>query len=121
MKTTLQLPAPIESYLRGINGRDADAFQSGFADDAIVRDGGREIRGIMAIADWAKHEIFGANVSLELLDANESDHQTIITVKIDGTFDRTGLPDPLVMEHCFTIAQDKITSLTCRLAREKVS
>jgi hypothetical protein len=32
------------------------------------------------------------------------------------TSDRTGRPDPLPMDHCFTIAGDKISVLTCRLA-----
>jgi len=45
----------------------------------------------------------------------EREGQTIVTVKIDGTFDRTGLPDPLVMDLCFTIAGGKIAALTCRL------
>ena len=48
----------------------------------------------------------------------ERDGQTIVTAKIDGTFDRTGLPDPLLMEHCFTVTGDKIATLTCRLAVE---
>jgi len=121
MKTRLQLPTAIESYLRGINGRDAAAFQSSFVDDAVVKDIGREIRGITAIADWARHEIFAVNVSLEPIKAAASDGETIVTVKVDGTFDRTGLPDPLVMEHCFTIVADRIASLTCRLASRKVS
>lgn len=39
-----------------------------------------------------------------------------MTVKIVGRFDRTGRPDPLLMGHYFTIAGDKIMTLTCRLA-----
>ena len=121
METRLQLCAPIETYLRGINSRDAVTFQASFADSAVVKDIGREIRGITAIADWARHEIFAVNVSLELIETAERDGGSVITVKVEGTFDRTGLPDPLVMEHCFTIIEDKIASLTCRLASQKVS
>jgi len=51
--------------------------------------------------------------------AVERDGETILTVKIDGAFDRTGLPDPLLMDHCFTVAGDKIKTLTCRLAGER--
>jgi len=121
MKTRLQLPAAIESYVHAINSRDAAGFETNFAQDAVVKDIGREVRGIAAIAEWAKHEIFAVNVSLKLMDAAERDGQIIITVKIDGTFDRTGLPDPLVMEHRFAILGNKIASLTCRLAGQKVS
>jgi hypothetical protein len=39
-----------------------------------------------------------------------------MTVKIDGTFDRTGLPDPLLMDRCFTVVGDKSATLTCQLA-----
>ena len=74
-----------------------------FALNAVVKDVGREIRGIAAIKEWANQRA-------------ARDGQTIVTVKIDGTFDRTGLPDPLLMDHCFTIAADKISVLTCRLA-----
>jgi hypothetical protein len=83
-----------------------------------VKDVGREIRGMAAIKEWAHREIFAVNVTLEVMGVVERDGETILTVKIDGTFDRTGLPDPLLMDHCFTIAGDKIATLICRLAAE---
>jgi hypothetical protein len=83
-----------------------------------VSDVGREIRGIAAIKEWANREIFAVHVTLEVMEVVERDSQTIVTMKIDGTFDRAGLPDPLLMEHCFTVAGDKIAALTCRLAGE---
>jgi len=119
MEKEIKLPKPVETYIRAINARDADAFQSSFAQDAVVKDVGREIRGIAAIKEWANHEIFDVNVTLEVMAVVERDGQAIVTVKIDGTFDRTGLPDPLLMDHCFTVALDKIKSLTCRLAGEE--
>lgn len=118
MKKEMKLPKPVETYIRAINGRDADAFQSSFAQDAIVNDVGREIRGIAAIKEWGNHEIFAVNVTMEVMEVVERDGQTIVTVKIDGTFDRTGLPDPLLMDLSFTVAGDKIAVLTCRLAGE---
>jgi len=87
-----------------------------FALNAVVKDVGREIRGIAAIKSSANKEIFAVNVTLHVIEVAEGAGQTIVTVKIDGTFDRTGLPDPLLMDHCFTIAADKISVLTCRLA-----
>ena len=114
-----KLPKPVETYIRAINAHDADAFQSSFAHDAVVSDVGREIRGIAAIKEWANNEIFAVNVTLDVLETVERDGQTIVTVKVDGTFDRTGLPDPLLMDHCFTVAGDKIKALTCKLAGEE--
>jgi len=115
MKKEIKLPRPVETYIRAINARDADAFQSNFAHDAVVKDVGREIRGIAAIKEWADHEIFAVNVRLEVIEVVERDGQTIVTVKIDGTFDRTGLPNPLLMDHYFKIAGGTIAALTCQL------
>jgi hypothetical protein len=116
MKKELKLPKPVETYIPAFNAGDTDAFQSSFAPDAIVKDVGREIRGIAAIKSSANKEIFAVNVTLDVIEVAEGAGQTIVTVKIEGTFDRTGLPDPLLMDHCFTIGADKISVSTCRLA-----
>lgn len=108
MKKETKLPKPVETYIRAINAHDADAFQASFAPDAVVSDVGREIRGIAAIKEWGEREIFAVNVALEVMKVVERDGQTTVTVKVDGTFDRTSLPDPLLMDHCFTVAGDKI-------------
>jgi len=118
MTMQVKLPEPVLTYVSAINSQDATALQSTFADDALVTDVGREIRGIVAIMDWANREIFGVNVNLEIMKSAEHGAETILTVKVDGTFDRTGLPDPLLMDQCFTIANEKIVSLTCRFAGE---
>jgi len=116
MNQKIKLPKPVETFIQAINARDAAAFESCFAREALVKDVGREIRGIGDINDWARREIFAVNVTLEVRGVVECEGQVIVTVKVDGTFDRTGLPDPLVMEHCFVITEQRITELTCRLA-----
>ena len=110
---------PIATYVRAINAHDAAALLSTFASDALVKDVGREFRGIAAIKEWANREIFAVKVTLDVREAVEREGQLIVTVKIDGTFDRTGLPDPLLMDHCFRVAGDKIKALSCRLAGEQ--
>ena len=79
-------------------------------------DAGRDIRGREAIRGWAAHDIFAANVTFEVLDAAGEEGDATVTAKVDGTFDRTGLPDPFVMT--FRVAGDhgKINGLACRLA-----
>jgi ketosteroid isomerase-like protein len=116
MKSEIKLPKVIEAFVRAINARDANAFSSCFSPDAVVKDVGREICGTTAIHEWGEREIFAVNVTLEVMSASQRAEQTIVTVKVDGTFDRTGLPDPLIMEHCFKLTGDKITELTCQLA-----
>ena len=108
---SLNLSGPIASYLRAVNTGAREDFAASFADDAVVVDVNRELRGLDAITAWAYADIFGALVHFEVLDVRERAGQTSVTVKIDGTFDRTGLPDPLVMNHEFTVAEGKITTL----------
>lgn len=60
-------PKPVAAFVSAINSHDADALQSAFAEDAVVKDVGREFCGIAAITEWANREIFGANVALEVM------------------------------------------------------
>jgi hypothetical protein len=112
----VQLPPTAEAYVRSINDHDPAAFIALFAESAVVNDVGREFRGRAAIKAWSDREIFDANVTLEVLDAADHDGETVVTTKVDGNFDRTGLPDPVVINHHVTVEGDKIVGLTCRLA-----
>lgn len=116
MKTKLQLPSPIEQYLQAINFHDPAAFQRCFGQDAVVSDQKHEYRGPTEIRSWADREIFAVNVTLKLRTARETDGQIILSVEVDGSFDRTGLPNPLVMEHRLTYSGSFITSLCCQFA-----
>jgi ketosteroid isomerase-like protein len=111
MKKEFKLSPPIERYLRTVNAGDADAFFESFADDAVVRDLNREIRGLDAIKTWAQKDIFAVHARFDVTNTRESGDRTILTVKIDGTFDKKGLPDPLLMDHDFVIDGGKITEL----------
>ncbi|MBP3954378.1 nuclear transport factor 2 family protein [Gemmata sp. G18] len=113
---TAQLPTAAAAYVRTINERDPDGFIALFAEDAVVDDAGREIRGREAIREWAAHDIFAANVTLEVRNVSGTDGDATITGKVDGTFDRTGLPDPLIMTFRVAVDRGKISGLTCRLA-----
>jgi ketosteroid isomerase-like protein len=113
---TAQLSAPANAYVQAINKHDAAAFRSLFTNDAVVDDAGREFRGLDAIKDWSDREIFAADVTLDVIDETERDGEAVITTKVDGNFDRTGLPDPVIITHRIARAGDKIAALTCRLA-----
>jgi SnoaL-like domain len=73
----VKLPKPIETYIQTINAHDPDAFPSSFAPDAVVKDVGREIRGIAAIKEWANREIFAVNVTLDVREVAERDGQRL--------------------------------------------
>jgi hypothetical protein len=115
---TTNLPQAVAAYVRTINSHDAAAFIALFADGAVVEDVGREFRGLAEIKAWSDREIFEAQVTLEVVGAADRGGETVITAKVDGNFDRTGLPDPLLLDHYLTVEGDKIVNLTCRLAGE---
>src|SRR6476660_8666019 len=112
-----QLPGPAADFVRTINGKDSAGFIALFTEGAIVDDAGRIIGGREAIRAWAASDIFAANVAFDALSASGDENDATISAKVDGTFDRTGLPDPLVMTFQIVAVAGKITKLTCRLAQ----
>jgi hypothetical protein len=111
-----QLPGPAAGYVRTTNEKNPAGFIDLFADDAVIDDAGRIIRGREAIRAWAAADIFAADVTFAVLDAGGGENDATFTAKVDGTFDRTGLPDPLIMKFQIAALGGKITRLTCRLA-----
>src|SRR5262245_39212266 len=115
---TTPLPPTASAYVRSINHHDAAGFIGLFADRAVVNDAGREVRGTAAIKDWSDREIFAAHVTLDVLAVADQDGETVLTTRVDGNFDRTGLPDPLIINHHIAAEDGKIVGLTCRLVGE---
>jgi hypothetical protein len=115
---TTQLPPLAGSYIEATNNHDPAAFLGLFADGALVDDNGRESRGLDAIREWSDREIFAPQVTLEVIDCVLRDSETVVRTKVDGNFDRTGLPDPVIIDHHITAKGGKIVGLTCRLAGE---
>lgn len=107
------------AYFRSVNQHDSAAFLASFADDAVVHDAGHEWRGKDAIRGWGEREIFAPRVRFELISANCRDSESAVTTRVDGNFDRTGLPDPVIIEHRITLAGGKIVRMICRLLREQ--
>lgn len=116
MKTEVKLPPAVEHYLRTVNSGDAEEFAESFADDALVEDVDRRIEGIEAIKKWSRQDIFAVRARFDVVTVAEHNGRTLLTVKIDGTFDRTGLPDPLLMNQSFLVARGKIAELKVTFA-----
>jgi hypothetical protein len=109
----------VESYIQATNNHDAAAFLGLFADNAFVDDNGRAFHGRDAIMEWSDREIFSAQVTLDVIDFDVRDSEAVVTTKVDGNLDRTGLPDPVIIDQYFTVEGGKIVGLTCRLAGER--
>jgi hypothetical protein len=104
-------PAVITKHLRAINNFDIDGIIQTFSDDAYVNDNMREIRGIAAIRAFFAKEFIGDSVTVEPVEVLEHHGEIIIRNRYDGTYEKTNLPDLLVMTSYFAIHDGEITSL----------
>ncbi|MGO4546267.1 nuclear transport factor 2 family protein [Paenibacillus sp. 2TAB23] len=107
-----QIPSVIHKYISASNKPDPAAFIECFSEDAVVLDEGKKRFGKHAIKKWSDKYHFGANVTLEPKEAKEEGDKFVVTCQIDGTYDKTGLPDPLLLNYYFGIVDDKIVSLS---------
>ncbi|MDR3482888.1 MAG: nuclear transport factor 2 family protein [Burkholderiaceae bacterium] len=108
---TNSLPPVILDHIRAHNTPDPAAFAATFAPDALLNDARREWVGVDAISKWAKKEIFGDNVRVEIVSAFEHAGTYIVRLKNDGDFDKTGLPDPIILTNYFKLIDNKIAEL----------
>jgi hypothetical protein len=109
--TVSDLPPPIAAYIAATNAFDIEGFMSSFADGALVNDHRNEFVGLEAIRDWAQREIIGDRVTMEPVDATNRGSGVAVTARINGNFDRTGLPNPLLLAFYFTIDDARIVQL----------
>ncbi|HWY19087.1 MAG TPA: nuclear transport factor 2 family protein [Solirubrobacteraceae bacterium] len=112
-KQTIALDGVVAELFAAINAFDTDAIMGTFADDALVNDVQREFWGKGDIRRWVEREIVGDKVTVEVADAIQHDGLTIVEGVYDGEYDKTGLPDPLVLTNYITVAEDtgKIANL----------
>jgi hypothetical protein len=110
---TIALDGVVAELFAAINALDTDAIMGTFADDALVNDVKREFWGRGDIRRWIEREIVGDKVTIEVTDAIQHDGLTIVQGVYDGEYDKTGLPDPLILTHYVTVAEDtgKIANL----------
>jgi len=108
---TAKLPAAIAAYVKASNAADMAAYLATFVDDPLVNDIRREFWSRPAIKAWAEREIFGDKVTMEVLRAVEHYGDVILNAKFDGTYDKTGLPDPLILTLYFTFREGRIARL----------
>jgi hypothetical protein len=105
------LDGVVAEHLAAVNAYDEDAIVATFADDALVNDAHREFRGVEAIRRWVAKEIVGDRVSIEVTEVIDHHGQTIVRGRYDGDFDRTNLPDEIILTNYFTVRDGKIVTL----------
>ncbi|WP_165818674.1 nuclear transport factor 2 family protein [Frankia canadensis] len=112
---SLALPAAVERYVAASNTHDRAALLATFAPDCSVTDAGREFRGAEEIGGWLDREIISASVTMKVIAASEHHGEIVLRAVIDGVFDRTGLPDPLILTFRFTVREDRIVRMIISL------
>ena len=101
----------VAEHVAAVNAQNEDAIVATFADDAFVNDAHREFWGTDAIRRWVAKEIVGDKITLEVTEVIEHYGETIVRGRYDGDFDKTGLPDELILTNYFTVRDGKIVSL----------
>jgi hypothetical protein len=110
MKPT-ELTGVVARHIAAINSHDVEAVTSTFAPDAYVNDNRREFVGVEAIRRWIAKEIVGDSVTIDVREALDNHGDVIVRGAYDGTFDRTNLPEEIVLTNYFSVREDKIVSL----------
>ena len=111
MSTTTALHPIVAEHFAAVNTHDEDAIVATFAADALVNDVHREFWGADAIRRWVAKEIVGDNVTVEITEVINHYGETIVRGRYDGEYDKTGLPDELILTHYFIVREAKIVSL----------
>jgi SnoaL-like domain len=109
--STVKLGGVVAEYVAAVNAFDEDAVVATFADDALVNDVRREFWGKDAIRRWVREEIVGDRVTVEPIDVIGHHEQTILRGRYDGEYDKTNLPDELILTSYFTVRDGRIVTL----------
>ncbi len=101
----------VGDHFAAVNAFDENAIVATFASDALVNDAHREFWGTDAIRRWVAKEMVGDHVTVDITEALDHYGQIIVRGRYAGDFDRTNLPDELIMTNYFTIRDERIDSL----------
>lgn len=109
--TATDLHGIVAEHVAAVNEQDEDAIVATFADDAFVNDAHREFWGADAIRRWVAKEMVGDKVTLEVTEVIDHYGETIVRGRYEGGFDRSNLPDEVILTNYFTVRDGKIVSL----------
>jgi hypothetical protein len=108
---TSELPGVVAEHIAAVNAFDAEAILATFAPDAYVNDNRREIVGIDAIRRFVEKELIRDRVTMDVREVVDHYGDTIVRARYDGTYDKTNLPDELILSNYFRVRGGKIVSL----------
>ena len=104
------LPIPIATYIAAANQGEAEALAQCFAENAIVRDEGKTMKGLAAIQQWKAETRKKYQHTVEPLLCVQKDGKTIVTNRLTGNFPGS----PIELQFIFALDGDRIVSLEIR-------
>ena len=108
---TTELTGVIAEHIAAVNAFDVDRIMATFAVDAYVNDNHREIWGPERIRQFFTREFVGDHVTMDVTEVVDHHGGTIVRARYDGTYDKTNLPDELIMTTYIGERDGKIVSL----------
>jgi hypothetical protein len=108
---SVALPPLVAAYVEATNSFDLERLLATFAEDALVNDQLRDYWGKPAITEWAKRDIIGERRTMGVTKVINHYGNFIVTANVDGSYEKRGLPDPLVLAFYFTAQSDLIVQL----------
>jgi len=112
-----EIPAVLTAHIDAVNRFDTEGVVATFAADALLHDNGRELRGTDAIRGLVATDIVGARVTMTVTEIIDLPGVYVIRASYDGDFDKTGLPDPLILTNYVVLHDDLISALFIVLNR----
>ncbi len=109
--TTTLLPSPIDAFFAAADRADLEGLWACFSRDALVNDQLRDFWGCGAIRDWLQAEVVGERLRFLVTQVREHHGEIIVTAEVDGDFDKTGLPQPMIVTLHFTLRDGAIVRL----------
>jgi limonene-1,2-epoxide hydrolase len=107
-----ELTGVVAEFIAAVNACDTDAIVATFVPDAYVNDNRREIWGADAIRAFLSKEFVGDRVTMEVREVIDHYGDIIVRARYDGIYDKTNLPDELVMTNYFSVRDSKIVSMS---------
>ena len=105
------MPAIVAEHIAAVNAFDTDRIVATFTPDAFVNDNRREIWRADAIRAFMAKEFVGDHVTMEVVEVIDHYGDIIVRARYDGTYDKTNLPDELILTNYFTVRDGKIVNL----------
>jgi SnoaL-like domain len=105
------LSGVVADHIDAVNAMDTDRIVDTFAADTYVNDNRREFVGLDAIRRWVEREMVGDKVTIDVVEVLDHHGDTVVRGRYDGVYDKTNLPDEVILTNYFSVRDNKIVSL----------